>query len=104
MKAIKTEKTFLYFETSRVNLGYGCGNSVLNANDILVQARQYHYRNKQGLVIVIQEHSMGHIKATPLHGAKPHFNVRSVDKITGQILDTGSVPGTHGHYNFPVGK
>lgn len=51
--------------------------------------------------MVIQEHSLGHAKATPLHGAEPHFNVRPVEPITGKVLDTGSVTGTHGHYNFP---
>jgi hypothetical protein len=44
---------------------------------------------------MIQEHSQGHAKATPNHGAEPHFNVRPIDNI-----DTGSVKGTHGHYNF----
>lgn len=53
------------------------------------------------LNLLIQDHSLGHAKATPLHGAEPHFNVRPVEPLTGEILDTGSVLGTHGYYNFP---
>ncbi|RAX09320.1 HNH/endonuclease VII fold putative polymorphic toxin [Photorhabdus bodei] len=91
------------FEISRVDLGDGYGGNIRNAKGVPVQTRQYHYRDKQGSVVVIQEHSLGHSKATPLHGAEPHFNVRPVDKVNGKILDTGSVPDTHGHYNFPLG-
>ncbi|MFB6324858.1 HNH/endonuclease VII fold putative polymorphic toxin [Pantoea deleyi] len=39
----------------------------------------------------MQEHSLEQEKATPLHGAKPHFNVRPVTNLN---------HGTHGHYNF----
>ncbi|WP_379060400.1 HNH/endonuclease VII fold putative polymorphic toxin [Pectobacterium brasiliense] len=60
-----------------------------------MKTRQYEFVNNKGEKIFIQEHSLGHTKATPLHGADPHFNVRPSDN-----LNTGSVPGTHGHYNF----
>ncbi|WP_156324254.1 HNH/endonuclease VII fold putative polymorphic toxin [Winslowiella iniecta] len=48
----------------------------------------------------MQEPSLGHAKATPLHGAEPHFNVRPLEPGTGNISTTGSVFSTHGHYNF----
>ncbi|WP_422399004.1 RHS repeat-associated core domain-containing protein [Xenorhabdus griffiniae] len=92
------------FEISRVDLGDGYGGVVRNPNGTPVTTRQYHFKDQKGNTIIIQEHSRGHAKATPLHGAEPHFNVRPIDKISGKILDTGSVEGTHGHYNFPLGK
>ncbi|WP_241833922.1 HNH/endonuclease VII fold putative polymorphic toxin, partial [Salinivibrio sp. MA440] len=61
---------------------------------------QYHYTNTRGEKVVIQEHSLGHSTATARHGGAPHFNVRQVDKSTGEVLDTSTFPGTHGHYNF----
>ena len=75
----------------RVDLLDGKGNKILDVNGTPIQVRQYHYTNREGVPIVIQEHT----KATALHGAEPHFNVRPIDN-----LNTGSVPGTHGHYNF----
>ncbi|HGE8357329.1 TPA: HNH/endonuclease VII fold putative polymorphic toxin, partial [Serratia marcescens] len=81
----------------RVDLLDGKGNKILDANGTPIQVRQYHYTNREGVPIVIQEHSLGHTKATALHGAEPHFNVRPIDN-----LNTGSVPGTHGHYNFQL--
>nr|WP_276643991.1 HNH/endonuclease VII fold putative polymorphic toxin [Siccibacter turicensis] len=51
--------------------------------------------NSKGAQVYIQEHSLGHSKATSGHGAEPHFNVRSSENV-----NTGNVPGTHGHYNF----
>ena len=60
-----------------------------------LETRQYEYRNNRGEVVLIQEHSLGHKKATQGHGAEPHFNVRpAADEWTGHL------PGTHGHYNF----
>ncbi|WP_420916279.1 HNH/endonuclease VII fold putative polymorphic toxin [Pantoea allii] len=44
----------------------------------------------------MQDHSLGHAKATSGHGAQPHFKVRPLKN-----LNASSVPGTHGHYNFP---
>jgi len=72
----------------------GYGNLVMK-NGQPVTFREYHFKNNKGETVVIQEHSLGHTKATPQHGADPHFNVRPIDNTR-----TGSVPGTHGHYNF----
>ncbi|HDZ3716178.1 TPA: hypothetical protein RSW55_004209 [Vibrio vulnificus] len=74
---------------------FGKKVKVLDKNGNPVQVRQYHYTNTKGDKIVIQEHSLGHSKATPLHGDVPHFNVRPASN-----LNTGSYDGTHGHYNF----
>lgn len=60
-----------------------------------VTTRNYYFINGKGEPIVIQEHSYGHKKAVPLHGAEPHFNVRSAIRI-----EKDHVEGTHGHYNF----
>ena len=61
-----------------------------------IQVRQTHFKNAKGKEIIIQEHSLGHTKATPGDpAAKPHFNVRPSSNP-----ETGSVKGTHGHYNF----
>jgi uncharacterized protein RhaS with RHS repeats len=83
-------------KVSRTPLDDGYGNPVLNKNGIPVQAREYHFRDNQGQDIIMQEHSLGHTKATIGHGLEPHFNVRPSSNPR-----TGSVPGTHGHYNFP---
>ena len=80
----------------RENLEDGHGNTVLGPNYEPVTTRNYHYTNIDGKPVIIQEHSMGHEKATPCHGAEPHFNVRPIDNPR-----TGSFPSTHGHYNFP---
>nr|WP_232217508.1 HNH/endonuclease VII fold putative polymorphic toxin [Xenorhabdus cabanillasii] len=80
----------------RVDLLDGNGKKIIGSNGQVIKVRQYHYTNKDGKPIVIQEHSLGHEKATPGHGAEPHFNVRPITN-----LGTGDEPGTHGHYNFP---
>lgn len=85
---------------SRVPLDDGYGNKILNKDGNIIEVRQYHYKNIDGNEIVIQEHSLGHTKATAGHGKEPHFNVRKVDENTGEVLNTSSVSGTHGHYNF----
>ena len=64
-----------------------------------VKAREYHYTTNSGDKVVIQEHSLGHDKATAGHGAEPHFNSRPTD-LNGDVLDTSSIKNTHGHYNF----
>ncbi len=87
-------------KVSRVELGDGNGGFVRDASGVPVETRQYHYKNKSGAAVVIQEHSLGHAKATPLHGAEPHFNVRPTDSGTGEILNTSTASGAHGHYNF----
>ncbi|MFS2382155.1 RHS repeat-associated core domain-containing protein, partial [Bacteroides fragilis] len=81
----------------------GDGNKIIDRQGYPVQSRNYEYvvsrKNSSGdsitETITIQEHSYGHTKATTGHGREPHFNVRDKN------LKTGSVEGTHGHYNFP---
>jgi hypothetical protein len=80
---------------TRDQLDDGYGNTVLDSKGKPVTAREYHYVTKDGKKIVIQEHGYGHTKATSGHGAEPHFNVRPIENTR-----TGSVDGTHGHYNF----
>ena len=82
-------------KVSRDYLRDGSGNKILKPDGSPVEVRQYHYTANDGRSIVIQEHSMGHAKATKGHGAEPHFNTRPSINV-----NTGSVPGTHGHYNF----
>jgi RHS repeat-associated protein len=74
--------------------GYG-GTVMKDGNPVMT--RNYEYVDLKFNKITIQEHSYGHVKATPLHGAEPHFNVRSGDK-----LRSGTADGAHGHYNFEV--
>ncbi|WP_387466810.1 HNH/endonuclease VII fold putative polymorphic toxin, partial [Photorhabdus sp. RM323S] len=83
------------FEISKAKLKDGYGDFIRDSKGVAIEARQYHFKDKNGSTVIIQEHSLGHAKATPLHGAEPHFNVRPPDN-----LNTGDVPGTHGHYNF----
>jgi RHS repeat-associated protein len=80
---------------SRPDLLDGEGNKILNSKGLPIKTRQYEFRDSNNKPVFIQEHSLGHDKATSGHGAEPHFNVRPP-----QNLNTGSVPGTHGHYNF----
>ena len=80
---------------TRPNLLDGSGNKILNSNGQPITTRQYEFTNGKGDAVFIQEHSLGHAKATSGHGAEPHFNVRPPEN-----LNTGSVFGTHGHYNF----
>ncbi|GKT27140.1 RHS repeat-associated core domain-containing protein [Acidovorax sp. SUPP3334] len=80
---------------TRENLDDGNGNKIFDAKGRPVTAREYHYVSKDGKPVVIQEHSLGHTKATKGHGMEPHFNVRPVTNTR-----TGDVAGTHGHYNF----
>ncbi|MFJ4344801.1 RHS repeat-associated core domain-containing protein [Pseudomonas sp. NPDC089401] len=88
------------FELSRTVLRSGISGKVRDSNGVPIETRQYHFTNTDGSVVVLQEHSLGHAKAMPKHGAEPHFNVRPVDE-KGNVIENGSVPGTHGHYNFP---
>lgn len=80
---------------TKPNLLDSNGNKILNSNGQLIKTRQYEFTNSDDRTVFIQEHSLGHSKATSGHGSEPHFNVRSPEN-----LNTGSVPGTHGHYNF----
>lgn len=79
----------------RTDLDDGYGNKILDRFGNPVQAREYVFRKDNGEIIIIQEHSYGHPKATPGHGIEPHINVRPEGGER-----TGSVPGTHGHYNY----
>ncbi|MFZ7284081.1 HNH/endonuclease VII fold putative polymorphic toxin, partial [Avibacterium avium] len=78
-------------------LGYDkFGNKVpVMENGKVVQTRNYHFTNNSGDHIIIQEHSRGHSKAVSGAGKEPHFNVRPITNT-----NTGSYPGTYGHYNF----
>jgi RHS repeat-associated protein len=73
----------------------GSKNKIVDKDGKLIETRNYEFTNIKGETIVIQEHSLGHPKATPGHGADPHFNVRPISNT-----QTGHVEGTHGHYNF----
>jgi len=57
------------YEVSRTKLGDGYGVYMRNKNGIPIETRQYHFKDGNGSTVVIQEHSLGHAKATPLHGA-----------------------------------
>ena len=61
----------------------------------MVYTRQYYFLDIKGARIIIQDHSYGHLKAVPFRGAEPHFNVRPIINPK-----TGTVEGTHGHYNY----
>ena len=81
---------------TRPDLLDGSGKKILDSTGQPIKTRQYEFVDKRGQSVFLQEHSLGHTKATSGHGAEPHFNLRPLDN-----LNTGSVPGTHGHYNFP---
>ncbi len=72
----------------------GYGGYVYKAGR-MVYTREYYFLDVKGARLMIQDHSYGHLKATPLRGAEPHFNVRPIINPK-----TGNVGGTHGHYNY----
>jgi hypothetical protein len=72
----------------------GYGDKIIK-NGKPIQTRNYLFTNNNGKPVVLQEHSQGHEKATPQHGAEAHFNVRPANRPS-----TGDLPGTHGHYNY----
>jgi len=80
---------------TRPDLLDGDGNKILNSSGQPIKTRQYEFTNDKGESVLIQEHSLGHEKATPGHVKEPHFNVRPPENP-----NTGNVPRTHGHYNF----
>ncbi|NUU69217.1 type IV secretion protein Rhs, partial [Enterobacteriaceae bacterium BIT-l23] len=80
---------------TRPDLLDGSGKKILDDKGLPVKTRQYEFTDENGKTVFIQEHSLGHAKATIGHGFEPHFNIRPPENI-----NTGSVPGTHGHYNF----
>lgn len=57
----------------------------------VVNTREYHYTNRDGQRVIIQDHSAGHSKG----GQGPHFNVRPANAPR-----TGKVSGTKDHYPF----
>jgi RHS repeat-associated protein len=73
----------------------GDGKRMFDKNNKLIETRNYEYTRPGKEPITIQEHSRGHVKAEKGHGVEPHFNVRPNSNTK-----TGSVKGTHGHYNF----
>ena len=58
-----------------------------------VMTREFHFIDKDGNAVIIQEHSMGH-DFGGVGDQGPHFNVRPGNN------PNGSVPGTKPHYNF----
>ena len=66
------------------------GHVVKDANGNVIETREYHYTNRFGEEVVIQEHSAPHVGSEG-----PHFNVRP-------ITDTrnGVFPGTKEHYPY----
>ncbi|MDU0073173.1 MULTISPECIES: T7SS effector LXG polymorphic toxin [Bacillus] len=67
------------------------GHVIKDENGKVIITREYHYTNKDGKKIIIQDHSAGHAKGCQ----GPHFNVRPADKPR-----TGKVDGTKEHYPF----
>ena len=70
---------------------YEGGHVIKDRSGKVINTREYHYENKNGEKVIIQDHSAGHSKG----GQGPHFNVRPKDKPR-----TGKYPGTKEHYPF----
>jgi hypothetical protein len=66
---------------SRPDLLDGEGNKILNTKGLPIKTRQYEFRDSNNKPVFIQEHSLGHDKATSGHGAEPHFTVRPPTKF-----------------------
>jgi hypothetical protein len=61
-----------------------------------VQVNEYHYINKDGKEIVIQDHAKGHdFGQGGIGNQDSHFNVRPINNT-----QTGKVPNTKPHYEF----
>ena len=72
------------------------GAPILDANNQIVNSREYHYTRADGQHIVIQEHAIGHYYGPNDRGNQgAHFNVRP-----GSNTRTGAVPGTDDHYSW----
>jgi len=69
---------------------YAGEHVIKDASGNIIYTRQYHYTNKLGERVVIQEHSAPHIGSN-----EPHFNVRPITD-----LRNGIFPGTKEHYPF----
>ncbi|MFP3441880.1 HNH/endonuclease VII fold putative polymorphic toxin, partial [Pantoea sp. SIMBA_133] len=60
-----------------------------------VMTREYQYSRLGRSTVIIQDHGAGHIFSETSGDQGPHFNVRPISNT-----NTGSIEGTHGHYNF----
>ncbi|PEP88348.1 HNH/endonuclease VII fold putative polymorphic toxin [Bacillus pseudomycoides] len=67
------------------------GHVIKDSNGKVIYTKEYHFTNKDGKKVIIQDHSAGHSKG----GQGPHFNVRPADKPR-----TGKFEGTQEHYPF----
>ncbi len=67
------------------------GHVLKDSSGKIIMTREYHFKNRNGDRIIIQDHSAGHKKG----GQGPHFNVRPIDNPR-----TGKVSGTKSHYPF----
>jgi hypothetical protein len=78
---------------TKVPLTNAYGKPALNRNGQIIMTREYLYKNLDGKLVIIQDHSMGHSFSDGAVGS--HFNVRPSS-------DTrhGVVPGTLPHYSF----
>lgn len=78
----------------------GVKKQVIGKDGLPVKSREYRYeRQKHGDEVVIQEHSQGHqFGDGGMEG--PHFNIRPVNKQTGEVMRNDGVPGTRSHYYF----
>ena len=83
---------------SRVPMTDMNGKVVLGENGKPIMTREYLFTRGDGSKIIIQDHSAGHYFGEGGRGDQgPHFNVRPANDPRG-----GVVPGTRGHYEFPV--
>lgn len=67
------------------------GHALKDSKGKVIMTREYHFKNRNGDRIIIQDHSAGHVKG----GQGSHFNVRPIDNPR-----TGKVPNTKSHYPF----
>ncbi len=83
-------------KVEKVKLTDKKGKAILDDKGEPIYTREYHYKNKDGKTIVIQDHSAGHNFGEGGIGDQgSHFNVRPVENTR-----TGKVPNTQSHYNF----
>ena len=67
------------------------GHVQKDANNKIIQTREYYYKNRKGDIIIIQDHSHGHEQG----GQGAHFNVRPEGKRR-----NGHIGNTKDHYPF----
>jgi hypothetical protein len=73
---------------------------IKDSNGNIVYTKEYHYTNKDGEDIVIQDHGAGHQFGEGGTGDQgSHFNVRPSENT-----NTGKVPNTKSHYDFKKRK